>query len=339
MRGGHRPVVVLAGAVDVGKGLFVEQAHKAVAEGHPFHGFHRQLVVVAGNVRGAEDGRQFMLAGGHLVVLGLGHDAQFPEFLVELVHKRLDAGLDGAEIVVAEFLPFEGRGTEKGAAAHPQVRPFFVEFTRDEEIFLLRAHRRVDGADVGLAEQFHQAPRAVAQALHRAQEGGLFVKRVAAEGAEGGRYVEGAVAHEGRGRRVPGGVAAGLKGGAQAPVREGGGVGLAAHEGAAGKLHDDLAVARRLDEAVVLFGGNAGQRLEPVGEVRGAALHGPDLHRVGHGAGNVGVQRRAAAYRAAQGAVDVLRQALPHHAVAEHHATEHFGDPIGVFHFLLLPDV
>ena len=38
--GGQGPVVVLAGAVDAGEGLFVEQAHQVVLGGAFFHGKH-----------------------------------------------------------------------------------------------------------------------------------------------------------------------------------------------------------------------------------------------------------------------------------------------------------
>ncbi len=38
--GRHRPIIMFAAAVDPGKGLFVQQAGKAVARGDLFHHFH-----------------------------------------------------------------------------------------------------------------------------------------------------------------------------------------------------------------------------------------------------------------------------------------------------------
>ena len=43
---------------------------------------HRELVVVGGDVDGIVEGRQLMLGGRDLVVLGLGHDAELPQLAV-----------------------------------------------------------------------------------------------------------------------------------------------------------------------------------------------------------------------------------------------------------------
>ena len=79
------PVVVLAAAVDAGKGLFVQQADKTVLAGDLLHYLHRQLVVVGGDIGGGEDRRQLVLAGRDLVVLGLGENAELPQLLVQVL--------------------------------------------------------------------------------------------------------------------------------------------------------------------------------------------------------------------------------------------------------------
>ena len=61
-------------------------------------------------------------------------------------------------------------------------------------------------------------------------------------------------------------------------------------------------------ERVVLLGGRAGQRLEPVRVVRGALLQRPLLHRLRDGVGQRGVERLAALERPLQRLVDVLGQ-------------------------------
>src|SRR5439155_4454082 len=75
--------------------------------------------------------------------------------------------------------------------------------------------------------------------------------------------------------RVPGGVAAGLEGRADAAGRERRSVRLALDQLLARELGDRAAVAGGRVERVVLLGGHAGQRLEPVRVVRRAALEGP----------------------------------------------------------------
>ena len=76
--GGEGPVVVLAAAVDPGKGLFVEQAHHAMPGRYPLHDLHGQLVLVRGQIGGGVNGGKLMLGGRYLVVLRLGQDPQLP---------------------------------------------------------------------------------------------------------------------------------------------------------------------------------------------------------------------------------------------------------------------
>ena len=97
---GQGPVVVLAAAVDAGKGLFMEQADKVVLDGDLFHHLHGQLVMVGGDVDVGEHRGQFVLRGRGLVVFGAGEHAQFPQFLVQFAHKGGDAGLQRAEVLV-----------------------------------------------------------------------------------------------------------------------------------------------------------------------------------------------------------------------------------------------
>ena len=77
------------------------------------------------------------------------------------------------------------------------------------------------------------------------------------------------------------------------PRRERGRVRLALDELLAGELGDRVAVAGRAVERVVLLGGGAGQRLEPVRVVGRAALHRPLAHRRGDGVGERGLERLA----------------------------------------------
>ena len=155
--------------------------------------------------------------------------------------------------------------------------------------------------------------RALGERVHRAQQRDLVVQRLARPRHEGGRDAQeravGVVEDERRRGRVPRGVAAGLEGRADAARRERRRVGLALDELLARELGDRVAVAGRVVEGVVLLGGQAGQRLEPVRVVRRALLHRPLAHRLGDGVGERRVQRRAGLERRLQLLVDVLGQA------------------------------
>ena len=164
----------------------------------------------------------------------------------------------------------------------------------------------------------------IGDGLHRAQQRGLFVQRLAGVGAERSGDAQRIILHKGVAGGVPGGVAAGLGRSAQAAGREAGRIRLALHKLLAGKLHNNAAVFGGADEAVVLFTGHARQRLEPVGIVRGAVLNGPVLHGVGHHVGYFHVQRRTAPDRLMQRFISRARQALFHHVVVEYHAAENF---------------
>ena len=109
---------MLARAVDAREGLFVQQAHKVVALGDLFHRLHDELVLVARGVGVGVDGGHLVLAGGDLVVLGLGEHA---ELFIELFHVGGHAGTERAEVVVVQLLTFRGLCAEQGAAAQAQV--------------------------------------------------------------------------------------------------------------------------------------------------------------------------------------------------------------------------
>ncbi len=119
--GRERPVDVLTGAVDTGKGLFMQQADHAVPLGDLLHRLHDELVLVAGGVRVAVDGGHLVLTGGDLVVLGLGEHAELPQLLVQLLHKGRHTRADDAEVVVVQLLTLGRLAAEEGAAAQPQV--------------------------------------------------------------------------------------------------------------------------------------------------------------------------------------------------------------------------
>ena len=74
--GAERPVVVLAASVDALERLLVQQAHQVVAACDELHLLHHEEVVIHRGVELGVHGRELMLAGRDLVVLGLGRNAQ-----------------------------------------------------------------------------------------------------------------------------------------------------------------------------------------------------------------------------------------------------------------------
>ena len=267
-----------------------------------------------------------MLGGGHLVVLGGGGDAQLPELLVQVGHEGAHPVPDDAEVLVLQLLPLGGGGAEQGAAGVDQVPALQILLPVHQEILLLGTHRGEHLLGLSVAEQTQDAQTLGVDGLHGAQQRGLLVQGLPGVGDEdGGDAQDGTRGHllykGGRGH-IPGGVAPGVVGGAQAAGGEGGGVGLAHDELLASELKDGLSVLRPGDKGVVLFGGDAGEGLEPVGVVGGPLLHRPVLHGVGHNVGGGHADVAPVLHHVHDLPEHPLGQALPHDGGAEDVGTE-----------------
>ena len=310
--GAHRPVVVLARAVDAGEWLLVQKADEPVAAGDVLHDLHRQLLVVGADVGVLEDRRELILVGRHLVVAGLDRHAQLLQLALGVEHVGEDPLGDGPEVVVVELVALGRLGAEQRAARGDQVGTLEVVLLVDEEVLLLGSDGGEHPRRLAVAEQLQRADRRLRQRVHRAQQRDLVVQRLAGPRCEGGGNAQeravGVLQDERGAGRVPGGVAAGLERGADAAGGEGGGVGLALDELLAGELGKRRALAGRSVEAVVLLGGEPGQRLEDVRVVGGALFQRPLLHGQGHGIGEAGVQGLPAGQGLGQLFEDVLGQ-------------------------------
>ena len=313
---------MLAAAVDARKGLFVEQAHQAVLCRHLLHKLHGKLVVVGGDVGGRVDGCQFMLGRCHLIVFGLGKDPPLPQLIVQLGHVRRHSGLDHAEVMVVHFLALGRLCAEQRAAGKPQIRALVIHLLGDQEVFLLRADGGADTFHIVIAKEPQDTQGLLVQRFHGAQQGRFLVQRFAAVGAEGGGDAQGLVLDKGVGGRVPGGIASCLKGGPQSAGGEGRRIRFALDQLLAGKFHDNAAVGRGGDKAVMLFGGDAGQRLEPMGVVGCAVGDGPILHRRCHGIGDADIELCALVDGLLQGLIYRGRQGRFHHSVIKDQASE-----------------
>jgi hypothetical protein len=311
----HRPVDVLARAIDASEGLLVQQAGEAVALGHPAQQLHHQLVVVGGHVRLAVEHRDLELAGGDLVVAGLGRHADLVELVLKLVHKSLDPARDRAEVVVLEHLALRRRGAEHRAAGDDEVGAQGDQGAVDQEVLLLGAGGHNDALDVVFAQIVAEGGGLLADRAHRAQQRGLLVQRGAGiRDEDAGNAERGAALalHDEHGRGgVPGGVAAGLKGRPHAAAGEGAGVGLGLDELAAAELGDGALVVEG-QERVVFLGRRAGHRLEPVAEVGHTPGLAPVVDHRGDAGGQIAVEAGALGDGALKTPEDVAGQVLSH---------------------------
>ena len=100
----ERPVVVLARAVYAGKGLFMQQADKAVAVCDLLHDLHADLVLIVCGVCIGIDRSHFVLSRGDLVMPRFRQNAELPQFLIKVLHVFGNARTDRSEIVILKLL-------------------------------------------------------------------------------------------------------------------------------------------------------------------------------------------------------------------------------------------
>ncbi len=326
----HRPVEMLARAVDAGERLLVQQAGQAVLRRDAAQRLHHHHLVVGGDVGVLEDRGDLVLARRHFVVPRLDRHADLEELGFAFHHAGEDALGDRAEVLILELLALGRLGPEQRAAGVDQVGARVVEVGVDQEVFLLGAARRGDALGAR-AEQLQDADRLRRQRFHRAQQRRLLVERLAGPAHERGRDDQRHAVRVGeqprRAGRIPGRVAARFEGRAHPAGREARGVGLALDQLLAAELRDGAALGRRRQERVVLFRRDAGQRLEPVGVVGSAVLERPVLDRRRDRVRRALVEGLALGDRAPQGLVDLLGKTGALHLFAEHEAAEDLGGP------------
>ena len=142
-----------------GERLLVDEEHQAVLRREPPHQAHDDHVVVRADRGRLVDRRHLELAGGDLVVAGLGRDAEAPQLAVEIHHEREDPLPDRAEVLVLELLALGRRGTEQRPAGQQQVGPLLGEPAVDQEVLLLGTDVREDAARRRVAEPAQDAQR------------------------------------------------------------------------------------------------------------------------------------------------------------------------------------
>ena len=144
---------------------------------------------------------------------------------------------------------------------------------------------------------------------------GVLVEGFTLPGDEGGRDAERrtvfGVEDVSRGGNIPSSVATGFEGGAEAAIREGRGIGFGLDERLTRELREG-AVAVRLEEGVMLLGGEAGERVKDVRVVGRAALECPILNGGSDDVRGGCIQLGARLNVRLKRLEDVLREALLH---------------------------
>ena len=231
--------------------------------------------------------------------------------------------------MIFELLTLGRLRAEQGAAGRQQVRSGEEEMSIDQEVLLLGAGRRRDERAVRLAEQLQHALGLAIEGLHRTQERRLLIQRFAGPGDERCRNAERRAVRVfedvGRAGDVPDRVAAGFERGTNAAGREARTVGLTLDQLLAGELGHRPAVAIGREKAIVLLGGETGEREEDVGVVGRALFDCPILHRRGDDIGDRRVELGPCFDRLAERLVDRLRQPVFHDRLIENVAAEQLG--------------
>ncbi len=226
----HRPIAMLARAVDAGKGLFVQERLQVMAQCNAAQRRHHQLVVIDGDVGLLVARRHLELARRHFVVSRDDRHAELVELVLDFGDARLDALGYTAEVVILELLSARRRRAEKGAPSHHEVGAHCEVRAIDEEVLLFRTERRRYAGDALVAEE-----RQKLDCLRRERIGGTKQRRhfiecfaiVADEhGWDAQRAHTSPFGDEHRAGGIPGRIAASLPGRAKAARGKARGIGL-----------------------------------------------------------------------------------------------------------------
>ena len=278
--GADRPVVVLARPIHPGERLLVHQAHEAMVWGGGTQDMHGEHLVVDRDVGVFEHRCDFVLTGGHFVVSGHRRNAKLHELAFDIIHVGQHAFGDGAEVVVVELMAFRAVRPKQGATAEPQVFPVFHEAARRPRSILVRCPGWCAPGS-RLRRCRRSSGSAWLDRFDGAEERGFEVQSLSCVGDEDGRDAERAATAAREDERgtgcVPSGVATGFEG-LSGPTRgEGGSIGFTEGQVVAGKSRSGGAISEGVQEGVVLLGGGAGQRGEPVAIVGRAVFEPPIL--------------------------------------------------------------
>ena len=222
--GTEREVVVLARTVYVGKWFFVQQTSKSMFFADGAHGFHNQLVVVAGNVCSGIFWSQLMLCRSSFVVFGLAGNAHFAQIFVQILHEFSNTNPDSSTVVVIQFLTFCRFCTEQSASADFQVKALVVQLVIYKEVFLFCTDHWNDLGNGLVAQSAQKTYTFLRNCLHGTKQRCFCIQCLSVVGAECSRDKQSSITDKCWGSWVPCGVSSCFKGSTQSTGWEGGGV-------------------------------------------------------------------------------------------------------------------
>ena len=196
--GADGPVVVLAAAVNAFERFLRKQAGKAVLVSNLLHHLHRQLVVVDSHIGCLINRSQLVLGRSNLIMLGLGRNAELPQFLVQVMHVFGNSWFQNSEIMIFHLLPLRSRSADQRASADQKVFSLQVQLLVNQEIFLFRTYRCAYMGNGCIAEQAEDSQRRAVQFLHGTKQRCLLIQRLAAVRAECGGNVKCSIFNKGR---------------------------------------------------------------------------------------------------------------------------------------------
>ena len=253
---GKRPVVVLAGTVDAFERLFVLQANQAMMGRIETHLFHGKQVFVDCTIRVGEQRSKLVLRRGNLVVLGFCGNTQCPQIVIDFLHEFVDGRTDSAKVMFFQFLALKRSSAEQGTARHDEVLTLYIVLLGNQEVLLLCANGRNNTMAV-FAEELQNTLSLLVYSAHGTKKRGFLVERFTGVRAERGGDAQHFVLDERIAGGIPCGVAASLERGTQAAGGEARCIGLALDKLLAAEGHDSGAVTYGVQEAVMLFRGDA----------------------------------------------------------------------------------
>ena len=175
----HRPVVVLARAVDAGERLLVQQAAEPVARRPTAAPASPSGYGPTRDVRLLEHRRHLELARRDFVVARLRSARRACTARAPPPRCTPGCAPGSSRSSGPRAAGPGGCGADERAAGHHEVGAQRRSTAVDEEVLLLGPERGEDALDALVAEQLEQLDRLVGERVHRAQQRRLLVERLA----------------------------------------------------------------------------------------------------------------------------------------------------------------
>ena len=323
---------MLAGTVDALEGLFMLQANQAMMGCIEAHLFHREQVFVDCAVRVGEQRSKLVLCRGNLVVLGFCRNAQRPQVVIDFLHEFVDGRSDGAEVMLLKLLALKRSSAEQGAARHDKVLTLHVILLGNQEVLLLCTNGGNHAMAI-FAKELQDALSLFVNSAHGTEKRGFLVECFTGVGAECGRDAQHFILDECKAGRIPCGVAASLERGAQTARGETRCIGLTLDKLLAAEGHDCCAVTYGVQEAVMLFRGDARKGLKPVRVMGSTVLDSPFLHGVSNDIRNFDIERLTFLNGFGEALIGCGGKAFLHDVLVEHHRSVDFRNVGHLFSF------